>query len=91
MVKVLAVCGNGMGTSMVIKMKVQKVFKMLDISAQVSYASLEQAEDLIEDFDLVLASAHVADDLNFTHTKIISLMNLIDENELYEKLVGALK
>lgn len=33
--KVIAACGNGMGTSMIIKLKVQKILKELNIPADV--------------------------------------------------------
>jgi PTS system ascorbate-specific IIB component len=91
MIKILAVCGNGMGTSMVIKMKVQKILKKLEIAAQVDYSSLEQAAAQIDNYNIILASAHVADEFESKDTKIISLVNIIDEKELEDKLVGALK
>ena len=40
MMKVLAVCGNGMGTSMIMKMKVGNVLKRLNIPAQVDSCSM---------------------------------------------------
>ena len=31
MLKVIAACGNGMGSSQIIKMKIEKIFKKLNI------------------------------------------------------------
>lgn len=85
--KVLAVCGSGMGTSMIMKMKVDKVLKKLNISADVNYCSLGEAKSGIGNYDLVLASVHIANELRAgANTKIIGLQNLLDEKELEEKL-----
>ena len=35
MLKVLAICGSGMGTSMIMKMKVSQVLKKLNVDADV--------------------------------------------------------
>ena len=40
MLKVIAACGNGMGSSQVIKMKISKVFKKLGVDAQVDHNSV---------------------------------------------------
>lgn len=44
MLKVLAVCGNGMGTSMIMKMKVSNVLKRLGIEANVDSCSVGEAK-----------------------------------------------
>ena len=40
MLKVLAVCGSGMGTSMIMKMKVSQVLKKLNVDAYLNSCSL---------------------------------------------------
>ena len=77
MIKVLAVCGSGMGTSMIMKLKVGKVLQKLGVQADSNY-------------DLVLASTHIASELKGgPNTKIIGLLNLLDEKELESKLTEA--
>ena len=44
MMKILAVCGSGMGTSMIMKMKVAQVLKKLDVDADVNSCSLGEAK-----------------------------------------------
>ena len=67
MIKVLAVCGSGMGTSMIMKLKVGKVLQKLGVQA-----------------------THIASELKGgSNTKIIGLLNLLDEKELESKLTEA--
>ena len=53
MMKVLAVCGSGMGTSMIMKMKVAQVLKKLDVDADVNSCSLGEAKSGLANYDLV--------------------------------------
>ena len=90
MIKVLAVCGSGMGTSMIMKMKVSQVLKKLNVDADVNSCSLGEAKSGLSNYDLVLASTHIASELKGgPNTKIIGLLNLLDEKELESKLTEA--
>lgn len=85
--KVLAVCGSGMGTSMIMKMKVGKVLQKLGVQADVNSCSVGEAKSGLSNYDLVLASTHIAGELKAgPNTKIIGLLNLLDEKELEAKL-----
>ncbi|WP_229347787.1 PTS sugar transporter subunit IIB [Staphylococcus kloosii] len=45
MLKILAACGSGMGSSMVIKMKIEKCLRELDVSDfTVDYCSIGEAK-----------------------------------------------
>ena len=59
MLKVLAVCGSGMGTSMIMKMKVSQVLKKLNVDADVNSCSMGEAKSGLGNYDLVLASIHI--------------------------------
>ena len=90
MIKVLAVCGSGMGTSMIMKMKVGKVLQKLGIQADVSSCSVGEAKSGLANYDVVLSSTHISGELKGgPNTKIIGLLNLLDERELEEKLKEA--
>ena len=51
MMKVLAVCGSGMGTSMIMKMKVAQVLKKLNVDADVNSCSLGEAKSGLANYD----------------------------------------
>ena len=44
MIKVVAACGNGMGSSQIIKMKIAKVFKKLGIEASIDHMSVGESK-----------------------------------------------
>lgn len=90
--KVLAACGNGMGSSQMIKMKIIKVFKRLKIDVDVDHLSVGEAKSVINSFDMVFVSESLVS--NFTNTrsktKIIGLRNLLSEVEIESKIREAL-
>ena len=90
MIKVLAVCGSVMGTSMIMKLKIGKVLQKLGVQADVNSCSLGEAKSGLSNYDLVLSSTHIASELKgVPNTKIIGLLNLLDEKEFVSKLTKA--
>lgn len=93
MVKVLAACGNGMGSSMVIKMKVENALRKLNqTDFTVNSCSVGEAKGLAVGYDIVIASLHLIQELEGrTNGKLIGLDNLMDDKEITEKLSQALQ
>ena len=92
MLKVIAACGNGMGSSQIIKTKIDKVFKKLGIEAKIEHNSVGAATSMANNFDVVFVSQNFVD--NFKNaaskgTKIIGLKNLLSEQEIEEKIIEA--
>lgn len=81
--KILAICGNGMGTSLVIKLKVKKFLDANEIQAQVESCSLAEAAGyLATGVDIALCSQQLAGGISAPErTHVIGLKNLMDENE----------
>ncbi|MBU3175745.1 PTS sugar transporter subunit IIB [Clostridium estertheticum] len=90
--KVLAACGNGMGSSQMIKMKIIKVFKKLKIDVDVDHLSVGEAKSVISSFDMVFVSESLVSNFTNAHskTKIIGLRNLLSEVEIESKIREAL-
>lgn len=44
MLKVIAACGNGMGSSQIIKMKTEKIFKKLNVPVSITHTSIGVAK-----------------------------------------------
>lgn len=88
MVKILTACGNGMGSSMVIKMKVENALRQLGITDfESASCSIGEAKGLASGYDIVIASEHLVGELEGrTKGSIIGLDNLMDDNEIKEKL-----
>ena len=92
MLKILAACGNGMGSSMIIKMKIEKMLKEMGKECSVHHASVGEAKTQAKDFDVVIVSHMFIHDFNVpAHVKVIGLVNLLDEKEIRAKLEEVLK
>ena len=91
MLKVVAACGAGMGTSMIIKLKLEKIFKDLNVDAKVDAMSVGQAKGTIGSCDLIICSLHLKDQFNANEkTKVVGVKNLMDEKELTEAIKGSI-
>lgn len=91
MLKVLAACGNGMGSSMIIKMKIEKILKEMGQNCSVHHASVGEAKTQAKDYDVVIVSQMFAKDFQVPEkVKIVGLLNLLDEKEIRSKLEEAL-
>ncbi len=92
MLKVLAACGNGMGSSLIIKMKIEKVLKAMGLKFKVHHASVGQAKTDAKNFDLVLVSQAFVGEFKVPEkTQVIGLVNLLSEEEIKEKVTVALE
>lgn len=91
MLKVLAACGNGMGSSLIIKMKIEKVLKSMGLEFEVHHASVGEAKSDGKNYDLVLVSHMFTKEFtNCGNAKVIGLVNLLSEAEIKEKVENAL-
>lgn len=89
--KIVAACGNGMGTSMIIKLKVQKICKALGIEASVEALSMGQSKSMTSSVDVIISSLHLTSEFNPNQkAKIVGVKNLMDEKEIEAALKEAL-
>lgn len=91
MVKVLAACGSGMGSSQIIKMKIANVFKKSEIPVEIHHCAVSEAKSIAKRFDIVFCSTALVDvfnSLSLPNTKVIGLKNLLSEKEIKEAIEG---
>ncbi|WP_173915291.1 PTS sugar transporter subunit IIB [Halobacillus sp. Marseille-Q1614] len=84
MKKVLIVCGNGLGSSMIVEMNVKAALKEMGKEADVSHTDLTSAKS--EQADLYLGSEDIVGNLEDGNKNVVKLKNLMDKNELREAL-----
>ena len=85
--KIIAACGNGMGTSMIIRLKVEEISKKLNLNAEVEAMSVGQAKSMTNQVDIIITAIHLAD--QFTtgdKAKIVGIKNLMDAQEIESAL-----
>lgn len=92
MLKVIAACGSGMGSSQIIKMKLEKVFKKLGIEATIYHTNVGDAKSQANNYDVVVCSEALIS--TFSSVKdgivVIGLKNLLSEAEITEKVSAKL-
>ena len=89
MLKIIAACGSGMGSSQIIKMKLDKVLKKLGLQAEVYHTNVGDAKSQANNYDIVICSESLVGNFAGTKAKIIGLKNLLSEAEMTEKLQAA--
>lgn len=90
MLKVIAACGNGMGSSQIIKMKIEKIFKKLNIPVSIHHTSIGEAKTQASGYDVVFCSEALKNNFSKAEesgTLIIGLKNLLSEKEIEEKII----
>lgn len=92
MIKLLTICGNGMGTSTIIKIKLKTICKNLGIDASIDSCSAGEAGSRINSVDIVITTPIWEKMIKVPEkVQVISLMNLMDEKELVQQLSTTVK
>ena len=84
--KIVAVCGMGIGTSVLLKMNAEKALRALDVDAEVEAADIGSARGAARMANLVLTSAELADEIGDVPTEVIVISNVTDVAEITDKL-----
>jgi PTS system ascorbate-specific IIB component len=88
-VNMLAVCGMGFGTSLMMLMNVQDLARKHGIEVKGEAVDLGSAKG--RNVDLIVASSEIAGQLSEEPTRVVSLTNLVDKEELERKVLPVLK
>lgn len=90
MLKVLVACGNGMGTSMILKMKAESVFRECGLDATIDHGTVGEAASSAGSYDIVFCPNNLIGQFgafkNSTTVKVIGLKNVLSETEMMDKL-----
>ena len=88
--KIIAVCGMGIGTSVLLKLNAEKVLKMLDVEATVDAADVATVRKVSFDAQIILTTPDLVDQLQGLPAEVISIEHVFDLEELSTKLSKAL-
>lgn len=92
MINLLTVCGNGMGTSTIIKIKLGSICKELGVKCKVESCSAGESASFIPAADIIVTTPEWAKMMRIPEDKItITLKNLMDGAALKEKMSEALE
>ena len=82
--KIMAICGSGLGSSFMVEMNIKKVLKKLNIQADVEHSDLSSAPP--EAADLFVMAKDIAASASVPEAQLVVINNIIDINELEAQL-----
>lgn len=82
--KIMAVCGSGLGSSFMVEMNIKKVLKKLGIEAEVEHSDLASAVPGVA--DLFVMGKDIAMSSSLPSDKLIVLDSIISMSELKSRL-----
>ncbi len=93
-IKILMVCGAGLGSSFACQMSVEDVLNKLGVEADLDHCDISSAVSMHP--DLILTASNFKSQfekftINPAETQIIYLTNIVGKTEIEEKLVPILK
>jgi PTS system ascorbate-specific IIB component len=89
-VKIVTICGAGIGSSGILKVNAERVLKKLDINASVVAVDLASLAEVARDAQVILTSAEFVEAIGKTFADVIVIENYFDTSELTTKLEAAL-
>lgn len=88
--KIVAICGVGVGTSGILKVNAERVLDRLGIDADVTASDVAHVDEAASDAQVILASPELVDRIGRTNADVIVVQNYFDLEELEQKLDEAL-
>ncbi|MBL0521082.1 PTS sugar transporter subunit IIB [Aeromonas enteropelogenes] len=82
--KIMAICGSGLGSSFMVEMNIKKVLKKLNIEADVEHSDLSSATPNAA--DVFVMAKDIAESASIPDSQLVVINNIIDINELESKL-----
>jgi PTS system ascorbate-specific IIB component len=89
-VKIVAICGAGIGTSGILKVNAERVLDRLGLDADVTAADVASVASASSDAQIILTSPELVDRIRPTNADVIVVQNYFDLDELEQKLDEAL-
>ncbi|ADX72173.1 PTS sugar transporter subunit IIB [Pseudarthrobacter phenanthrenivorans] len=89
--KIVAVCGMGIGTSVLLKMNAEKVLQDLGIDADIEAADIGVARGAAQTAEIVLTSEELAPEIGDVPAEVIVIENFFDLDEIHKKLSAAVR
>jgi ascorbate PTS system EIIB component len=88
--KIYAVCGAGIGTSVLLKSNIDRVLVDLGIEAEVQAVSVSQAMESDSPAQLVLITPELSEKITGIASEVVTIQNIFDLAELSQKLEHSL-
>jgi PTS system ascorbate-specific IIB component len=87
--KIIAVCGMGIGTSVLLKMNAEKVLRQMGIDATVEATDMKTARES-RDAQIILTTPDLVSLIENSPAEVITIDHFFDLEEITKKLSAAL-
>ncbi len=89
--KIMVVCGHGLGTSLMMEMSIKKILQELGVTAEVDHMDLGSAKG--SNCDIFIGTSDITEQLvaQGVDGKIVPLKNMVDKAAMKESLSAALQ
>ena len=88
--KIVTICGAGIGSSGILKVNAERVLRRLDIEADVVAADVASLAQVAADAQVILTSSEFVEAIGKTFADGVVIDNYFDTDELTAKLEAAL-
>lgn len=89
--KILAVCGMGLGSALILRMQAEKALRELGLEADLEVADIGTARAVAPSADIILTTEELAQQLGNVTPKVVTISNFIDLREMVTKLRAAIE
>jgi len=89
-VKIVTICGAGIGTSAILKVSAERALGRLGLEAEVLATNVGRIREDADDAQVILTTAEHVDAIGSTYADVIVIENILDQEELVAKLETAL-
>lgn len=91
-IRILAVCGNGQGSSMMMKMKIGNYLKQKGIPAVMDSCAVSDYKSRLLNTDIIVSSRHLAGEMEPGEGKfVLGVQNMLNPNTFGDELLSLIK
>lgn len=88
--KIVAICGAGIGSSGILKVNAERVLQRLGLTATVVAADVASVQRVAADAQVILTSAEFVEAIGATRADVVVIENYFDTDELARKIEAAI-
>jgi ascorbate PTS system EIIB component len=89
MIKILVVCGCGLGSSFMMEMNIKKILKQIGATVDIDHCDLSSAKG--SKADIMVGTRDITDQLKGKSPVLVELNNILDLEDMRAKIVDALE
>ncbi|TKI08515.1 PTS ascorbate-specific subunit IIBC [Martelella alba] len=91
-IRILAVCGNGQGSSMMMKMKIGHYLEQKGIPAVMDSCAVSDYKAKLPNTDIIVSSKHLSGEMDPGEGKfVLGVQNMLNPNSFGDELLGLIK